>query len=60
MNVELAAAIWPAKIIYDSTPTAIGIPNAPALAAHWPVEIMDDSSPTGMRMLDSLVEVAAP
>ena len=57
--MELAAAMWPAKMIYYSTPTAMGIPDAPAPAVLWPVETMDDLSPTGMRMLDPLMLVAA-
>ncbi|KAJ9700995.1 hypothetical protein PVL29_006365 [Vitis rotundifolia] len=59
MDVELAIAMWPAKMIYDSTPTAIWIPDAPTPAALWLVETTDDSSPTGMGMLDPLVEMAA-
>ena len=60
--MELAAAMWPAEMIYHSTPTAMMIPNAPAQAAAalWPVETTNDSSPTQMGMLDPLLEVAAP
>ena len=60
MVVELAAAMWPAEMIYESTLTVMGIPDAPAPAALWPAETTDDSSPNGMGILDPLVEVAAP
>ena len=60
MVVELAAAMWPVEMIYESTPTVMGIPDAPAPAALWPVETTNDSSPTQMGILDPLVEVAAP
>ena len=59
---EMAAAMWPAERIHDSTPTEMGIPDAPAqaTAALWHVETTNDSSPTQMGMLDPLVEMAAP
>ena len=60
MVVELATAMWPAEMIYESTATAMGFPDALAPAALWSVETTDDLSPTRMRMLDPLVEVVAP
>ncbi|KAJ9700991.1 hypothetical protein PVL29_006361 [Vitis rotundifolia] len=58
MDVELATTIWPMEMIYDSTLTAMGIPNAPTPVALWPTT--DDLSLIGMGMLDLLVEVAIP
>ncbi|KAJ9700994.1 hypothetical protein PVL29_006364 [Vitis rotundifolia] len=60
MDMELVAAMWLVKIIYDWTLTAMGILDAPTPVVLWPMEITDDSSPTGMGMLDSLMEVVAP
>ena len=59
---EMAAAMWHAEMIYDSTPTEMRIPDAPAqaTAALWSVETTNDSSLTQMGKLDPLVEMAAP
>ncbi|KAJ9700996.1 hypothetical protein PVL29_006366 [Vitis rotundifolia] len=60
MDVELAIAMWYVKMIYDWTPTIMGILDTPTPTALWPVKTMDNSSPIGTEMLDLLVEVTAP